>query len=169
MNCSFWPSAGAARARPRTRPASPMLTERPEIRILFLMSEPSFNNINIVPIAFTVSVGKRPEAQLLLSGLPEARQTERLDRQKEDDQRSKNHQLEVGGEALTDAAREERMGRDVQEDGQQHDEGCAEEGAEHAPETADDDHEQNLEGASQIEGLRLDGTQVRERPERAGH
>src|SRR6266542_1277372 len=108
MNCSFWPSAGAARTRPSRRPASPTLTEMPKIRIPFLMAKTSLNNVYIV-ICFGVSVGERPEAELLLSGLPEARQTERLDRQEEDDQRPEHHQLQVGLVYLTGDHREEGM------------------------------------------------------------
>src|ERR1700693_4254197 len=113
-------------------------------------------------------VRERPESKLLLSDLPEAREPERLDGQEENDQGAKDHQLEVRSQALAGAAGEEGVRRHVQADRQQHDERRAQEGAEHAPHAADDDHEENLEGARQIEGLRLDRAQVREGPERAG-
>ena len=56
----------------------------------------------------------------------------------------------------------------VEQDRQQHDEGGAEEAAEDRAEPADDDHEQQLERAVDVEGQRLPGAEVDEGPQRAG-
>ena len=60
-----------------------------------------------------------------------------------------------------------KWGRVVEENRQQHHETGAEKGAENTPEAADDDHEQDLEGALDVERQRLDARGVDERPERA--
>src|SRR5215471_18313588 len=115
-----------------------------------------------------LSVRERPETQLLFADLPQPREPVRFHRQEEDDQGAERHELQVRGEALAHASGEQGVRGDVQEDRKEHDERGAEEGAEHASHPADYDHEENLEGAGQIEGLRLDGPQVGESPERAG-
>ncbi len=58
--------------------------------------------------------------------------------------------------------------RVIEQDRQQHDEGGAEERAEDAAEAADDDHEQDLERAVDVEGAGLDRARIDEGPHRAG-
>src|SRR3546814_13972037 len=57
---------------------------------------------------------------------------------------------------------------DLQHDRRQHDEGGAEERAEDRPEPADDHHEQDLEGAVDVEGQRLPRAEAQEPPHGAG-
>ena len=58
--------------------------------------------------------------------------------------------------------------RVVEKDRQEHDEGSAEERTQNAAETANDDHEQDLEGAVDLERAGLDGARVDKGPHRAG-
>src|SRR5262245_48678027 len=89
-------------------------------------------------------VRKRPQAQLLLGDLPEPREAVRLDDQEEDDEAAEHHELDL----LLQRHRHveaDGVGRIGEEDRHHHDEGGAEEGAEDAPQPADDDHEQHEE------------------------
>src|SRR4029450_12018851 len=103
--------------------------------------------IHILRILMTLSfclrsVGKRPQPQLLLRDLPEARQAARLDDQKEEDQSTEHHQLDL---LLERHRKPEPHGvRGVREDDRdQDDEPRAEERAEDAAEPPDDHHEQH--------------------------
>src|SRR5204863_8375385 len=57
----------------------------------------------------------------------------------------------------------------IEQDRQHQDEGGAEERAEDRAEPADDDHEQDLERTVDVEGERLPGAEIDERPQRAGN
>src|SRR3546814_1512676 len=76
--------------------------------------------------------------------MPEPRQAVRLDDKEEDDQGAEHHEFQVRDDLDGDLQPEQGW-HVAQQDRQQHDEGGAEEGAEDRAETADDDHEQNLE------------------------
>ena len=91
----------------------------------------------------------------------------RFDNQKEDDQRAEDHELDVGDQGRGNR-RIEGQHAGVQQDRQQHDEGGAEEGAENRAQPADDDHEQHLEGAVDLEGQGFHRARIDEGPERAG-
>src|SRR5215470_14873789 len=82
-------------------------------------------------VASCRSVRERPQPQFLLGDLPEPRETVRLHDQKEDDQCPEHHQLDLLLEG--DRQRQPQLVGDVgQEDGDQDDEGGAEERAEDA-------------------------------------
>src|SRR5438552_1843658 len=118
------------------------------------------------------SVGERPEPQLFLGDLPQARKPQRLDDEEKDDERAEQDQSQVRhqprGKGKTERALD-RGGRKVHEDRQQHDEGSAQERTQDAADAADDDHEEDPEGKLELESRRFDRAQIRERVERAGH
>src|SRR5512143_179354 len=113
MNCSFWASAGAAApkmsANPKT-PKRPMPPENPGDLLIanFLLFSMRCRVEQDMPRER--SMRKRPEAQLLLGRLPEAREPVGLDGEEEDDQGAEDHQLEVRGEGLAHPAGKERVG-----------------------------------------------------------
>src|ERR1700674_957824 len=116
MNCSCCASAGGANAAPRARRTTPTRVALRGIPADWNITTPPQKKRSLLfPDS---SVRERPEAKLLLSGLPQAGESKRLDRQEEDDQGAERHDFEVGGETLRKAAREEGMRRDVQEDWQ---------------------------------------------------
>src|SRR3546814_985490 len=100
--------------------------------------------------------------------MPEPRQAVRLDDKEEDDQGAEHHEFQVRDDLDGDLQPEQGW-HVAQQDRQQHDEGGAEEGAEDRAETADDDHEQNLERAVDLEGQRLHRARIDEGPEGAGN
>src|SRR5215471_5554852 len=152
MNCSFWASAGAAAPAARAKARAPNINAGLIANLLFV----------------STSMREGPETQFLLADLPQPGQAVGLDGEEEEDQGTEDHQLEVRGKGLADTAAKKRVGGDVQQDRQQHDEPGAEEGPQDASHPADDYHEEDLEGAVQVEGLRLDRAQVREGPQRPG-
>ena len=160
--------AGRRRAPRTQRGEVRTAATRRACRVNLLMCEASLVSAQthlVLIVLGSVSVRERPEAELLLSDLPEPREAVRLDDQEEDDQRAEDDQLEVGrrGSGSRVAGKSACVDH-VQEDRQQHDEGGAEERAEDAAQAADDDDEQDLERAGQIEGLRLDRCRDRRTP-----
>src|SRR5438477_6828897 len=113
-----------------------------------------------------VSMGERPEPQLFLGDLPQARKPQRLDDEEKDDERAEQDQSQVGheprGKGKTERALD-RSGREVHEDRQQHDEGSAQERTEDAADVADDDHEEDTERKLELESSRFDRAQLRDR------
>ena len=99
----------------------------------------------------SASIGVRPEPQLLLGGRPKPGKTMRLDDQQIADQRAGDdeHQQRHGLHRDRNA---QRMRHLIKQDRQDQDEGRAEERAEDRAEPADDDHEQQLERAVDVEG-----------------
>jgi len=80
--------------------------------------------------------------------------------------RARTHRLRVADDV--DRQLQTDHPRHVLEQQRQHDdEGGAEEGSQDAAEPADDDHEQDLEGAVDVEGERLDAAGIDESPHRA--
>ena len=77
-----------------------------------------------------------------------------------DDEHQQRDRLHRDGNA-------QRVRHLVEHDRQDQDEGGAQERAQDRAEPADDDHEQELEGAVDVEGERLPRTQIDERPQRA--
>src|SRR6266852_8574612 len=118
------------------------------------------------------SVGKRPEPQLFLGDLPQARQAQRLDHEEKDDERAEQDQGQVGHQSRGKGEAEralDRGGREVHEDRQEHDEGGAEERSQDAADSADDDHEEDSEGKLELESRRFDRSQIYKRVKRASH
>src|SRR5437763_16306527 len=102
---------------------------------------------------------ERPEPQLLLADRPKARQAVRLDDQEKDDKRAEDHRLQIGHQIDRNLTPGEAL-RVVEKNRQEHDESGAEERAEDAAESADDDHKQDLERAVDFEGAGLDRARV---------
>src|SRR5262249_22149234 len=90
------------------------------------------------------SMRERPQSQLLLGDLPKSGEPVRLDDEEEDDESAEDHDLELllQGNGHRHA---EGMGGVGQQDGDEHDEGGAQKGAEDTAQTADDDHEEHQE------------------------
>src|SRR5450830_959326 len=89
---------------------------------------------------------ERPQAQLLLGNLAQARQPMRLNNQEENDQPAEQHELDMRHRRIGERQVQERRQRwqhVVEEDRQQQDEGRAEEGTKYAADTTNDDHEQD--------------------------
>ena len=87
----------------------------------------------------------QPDDRIVLERNDAAVQPARLERQEQHDQATEDDHFEMLGEI--DRHRDPEPGRRVgQRDRQEHDEGGTQEAAQHAAETADDDHEQDLEG-----------------------
>src|ERR1700682_5295470 len=126
MNCSFWASAGAASAAKAAAASNTVVSPRVLSRSLRMVASCFIPNL----------MRKRPQPQLFLCDLPEPREAVGLHGQKENDQGAENDQLEVGREASAHAGREQGVGRDVQENRQEDDEGGAKEGPEHGPDAA---------------------------------
>src|SRR5690349_17428454 len=102
---------------------------------------------------------KRPEPQLLLKDLPQAREPVRLDDEEEDDQAAEDDRFGVRHHRVRhlDAERGlERFRDQVEEDRKERDERGAEERAGDRADAADDDHEEHAERQVQGEGLGLD-------------
>src|SRR5438105_7885284 len=86
--------------------------------------------LTLIGCLLCLSVRKRPQAQLLLADLPEAREPVRLHDQEEEDEPAEHHQLDLF--LQRDRQQEpHRVGRVGEEDRDEHDEGGAEERAEH--------------------------------------
>src|SRR6202162_4471803 len=118
------------------------------------------------------SVGERPEPQLLLGNLPQARKAQRLDDEEKDDERAEQDQGQVGDQPCGKGEAEralDRGSRKVHEDRQEHDEGRAEERSQDAADAADDDNKENPKGKFELESRRFDRAQIRKRVKRAGH
>src|SRR5712691_12026066 len=118
------------------------------------------------------SVRERPQPQLFLGDLPQARKAQRLDDEEKDDERTEQDQGQVGHQPCGKGEAEralDRGGRKVHEDRQEHDEGGAEERSQDAADAADDDHEEDPEGELELESRRFDRAQIRKRVKRAGH
>src|SRR5215831_985405 len=170
MNCSFCacaPPAAASAARASKVFPNP------------LSMEPSFGVYSLFPLVIrrtapaniAQSVRKRPEPELLLADLPQAREPERLDREEEHDQRAENDERQVRHQARGQREPEgvlDRVRREIEEDRQEHDEGSAQERPQDAAYPADDDHEEDAERQVELEPGGLDGPQVGERVQRAG-
>src|SRR3546814_11622860 len=77
----------------------------------------------------------------------------RLDDEKEDDEAAEHHELEVR-HGLDGDVQPQHGWRVAQQNRQQHDEGSAQERAENRAQAADDDHEEHLERAVDLEGQR---------------
>src|SRR5512144_3026129 len=116
----------------------------------------------------TFSMRKRPDPELLLPDLPEPGEAVWLDDEEDDDQRTEADQLQLAQEPRLHIPAHHCVEGPVQEQREESDERRAEERAHHRTQATDDDHEEDLERALQIERLRLDRAQVGERPERAG-
>src|SRR5215469_7592982 len=108
-----------------------------------------------------------PKPQLLFTDHPQPRQTVRLDDQKENDQGAEDHRLQITHKVDRYRKTGEAW-RVVEKDWQEHDEGSAEERAQDAAETADDNHKQNLERPVDLERAGLDGARIDKGPHRAG-
>src|SRR6185312_13105316 len=164
MNCSFWAVAMLA------TPANNMPINA--CRNHFMTSSYDRRRVRRPKLPTVNSVRERPESELFLGDLPDARQPMRFQDQKKDDQSAEYHQLEVRSDAGGDIQMQrvvEKGDADVQRDRQQHDEGAAEESSQHRSDAADDDHEQDAERQIEVIGFRLDGAQIRVREQRAGH
>src|SRR5262245_31136599 len=138
-----WASV-AAGPSPRPSPSTTISHPRP-----FMLSS----------LSSTSSVWKRPEPELLLGDLPESREPVRLDDEKEDDQATEDHHLDLllQGDRHGQA---ERVGGVGEEDGDEHDEGRPQEGSQHASQSPDDDHEEHQERDVDVEGQRLRAAEV---------
>src|SRR5262245_61858608 len=128
MNCSFWARAAVGRASPRRAGSRPTLHNRAANDLSERMENLLPQYIYCYPRT-PLSGRERPQPELLLSDLPEPGQAVRLHRQEKENQRAEGDELQVRGQALADPAGEERVGGDVQEDGEQDDEGRAQKGS----------------------------------------
>src|ERR671918_221698 len=93
---------------------------------------PPIKNARSVIVPSLRSVGERPQAELLLHDLPQPRQSAWLHDEEEDDEPAEDHELELFL-GIRPHGEPEPVRRVGQEDRRQHDEGGAEERAEHAP------------------------------------
>src|SRR6266498_859943 len=106
-------------------------------------------------------VGKRPQPELLFGDLPEPGEPIGLDHQKEDDERSEDHQLDLLLQGHRHGQPDQVRGVG-EKDGDEHDEGGPQEGSEDTSETSDDDHEEDEERQVDVEGQGLRAAQIEE-------
>src|SRR5450830_354500 len=132
--------------------------------------------MNMSPLSIGISnqqlVRERPQTQFFLGDLPQASQSMRLDNQEEDNQRAKQHQLDMRhrgiGERQVQQLRQRRQDV-IEKNRQQQDECRSQKSAQNATDTTDDDHEQNPERQIQRKAIRLHRTEITERIQRTGH
>src|SRR5687767_12545823 len=108
-----------------------------------------------------VLVRERPQAQLLLADRPQPRQSMRLHDEKEDDQPSEYHQLDVLLQCHVEV-QPDHVRCIGEKDGHEDDEGGAEDRAQDATQAADDHHEEDQERQRDVEGQRLRAAEVEE-------
>src|SRR5688572_9997594 len=131
-----WPEAGAGASE---GPAATKTATRA------MSSVRSFMSLSFV------LVRERPQAQLFLADLPQPRQSMRLHDEKEDDQASEHHQLDVLLKRHVHV-QPDHVRRIGEKDGHEDDEGGPEERAQDAAEAADDDHEEDEKRQRDVEG-----------------
>ena len=88
---------------------------------------------------------ERPEPEFFFGRHPKPGETMGLDDQKENDQPTKNHMLEIRDQSRRDLSSEDSMRQFVENDGQHHDKRRAKETPEDTTQAADDDHEKNFQ------------------------
>src|SRR5260370_34661481 len=99
-----------------------------------------------------------PEPQVFLGDPPQARKAQRFDDQEKDDERAEQDQWQVGYQPCVKGEAEralDRGGRKVHEDRQENDEGRAAERSQAGADGGDDYHEDDPEGALQLDSRRL--------------
>src|SRR3954471_14808981 len=163
MNCSFC----AATVPAKSESAAAAAARLRFIAVLLVRSCSEKRNGSIPPL-----MGERPQAQLLLGDLPQAREPVWLDDQEEDDEAAEDDRLAVGNHGMRhlDAERAfQPLRREIEEDREERDEGGAEERAKDRADAADDDHEEHAEREVERERLGLDRAEIAIGVERARH
>src|SRR6266540_7079488 len=111
-NCSLFGSAGCcASATPAMSTVSMAMPHHIATPLpLCILSPPCPVQKIVIDCADRSLMRKRPEPQFFLRGVPQTRQPAGFNNEKENDQRSKDHQLNIGDQVRGHRAHEQRGG-----------------------------------------------------------